>query len=161
MPTIHIQLTGEAQLASGQKIQLPPVQALQQRGPILNVAVGLERSMSAGLLASGNQVPIPVATVALIDTGASNTCVDNDLAVQLGLPVVDTMKMTSASHHEVEQPAYPISIEIIGTQIQFSVPKAMGAQLAAQGLGLLIGRDVLAAFTMFYNGPTGQITLSI
>ncbi|MBV9305189.1 MAG: hypothetical protein JOZ45_03575 [Acidobacteriaceae bacterium] len=69
--------------------------------------------------------------------------------------------MTSASHHEVEQPAYPISIEIIGTQIQFSVPKAMGAQLAAQGLGLLIGRDVLAAFTMFYNGPTGQITLSI
>jgi hypothetical protein len=87
--------------------------------------------------------------------------VNNDLATQLGLPVVDTMKMTSASHDAVDQPAYPISIEIIGTPIQFGVPKAMGASLSAQGLGLLIGRDVLAVFTMFYNGASGQITLSI
>jgi predicted aspartyl protease len=113
------------------------------------------------LLAAGQKVPAPVQALGLIDTGASNTCVDNDLALRLGLPVVDTVKMHSASHQAVEQPAYPISIEIIGTPIQFSVPKAMGASLSSQGLGLLIARDVLAMFTMFYNGVTGQITLSI
>ena len=117
--------------------------------------------MATALLGSGKKVPAPEMTIALLDTGASNTCIDNELATKLGLPIVDTLKMTSASHQEVEQPAYPISIEFIGTSIQFGVPKAMGAHLVAQGLGLLIGRDVLSSFTMFYNGLNGQITLSI
>ena len=37
----------------------------------------------------------------------------------------------------------------------------MGAALKEQGLLLLIGRDLLAHCTLFYNGPTGQITLSL
>jgi predicted aspartyl protease len=117
--------------------------------------------MAAGLLASGWKVPSPVTALALIDSGASHTCIDNALAIQLGLPVVDTLKMHSASHEAVEQSAYPISVEIIGTSIQFSVPKAMGANLATQSLGLLIGRDILSSCVMFYNGTTGQITLSL
>ena len=117
--------------------------------------------MSTGLLARGAKVPTPLATLALIDTGASNTCIDNALAVTIGLPVVDTMKMTSASHDAIDQPVYPINIEFIGTPIQFGVLKAMGANLAAQGLGVLIGRDVLSSVAMFYNGPVGQITFSL
>jgi predicted aspartyl protease len=161
VPTIHIQLAGEAELPDGRKVSLPAGQALQQRGPVVNVNIGLERNMAMGLLAAGQKVPAPIQALGLVDTGASSTCVDNDLALKLGLPVVDTVKMHSASHQEVEQPAYPISIEIIGTPIQFGVHKAMAAKLSSQGLGLLIGRDVLAMFTMFYNGITGQITLSI
>ncbi len=98
--------------------------------------------MSTSLLAAGAKAPTPLSAIALIDTGASNTCIDSHLALQLGLPVVDTMRMTSASHDANKQPAYPIDIEITGTSIQFGVPKAMGANLAAQGLGVLIGRDV-------------------
>jgi predicted aspartyl protease len=117
--------------------------------------------MAMALLSSGKRVPSPVSGFALVDTGASVTCVDNSKAIELGLPVVDTVKMTSASHDAFEQPAYPINIEIVGTPIQFGLPKAMGANLAPQGLLALIGRDVLQLFTMFYNGPTGQITLSL
>jgi predicted aspartyl protease len=117
--------------------------------------------MAMALVSSGSKIPAPVSGFALIDTGASVTCIDNAKALELGLPVVDTMKMMSASHTAIDQPAYPINIEIIGTQMQFGLPKAMGANLASQGLLALIGRDVLALFTMFYNGPTGQITLSL
>jgi hypothetical protein len=37
----------------------------------------------------------------------------------------------------------------------------MGAALKEMGLLLLIGRDLLQYCTLFYNGATGQITLSI
>jgi len=50
---------------------LPGAQALVQRGPIINVTVGLERSMATALIGQGAKVPIPVTGVALIDTGAS------------------------------------------------------------------------------------------
>jgi predicted aspartyl protease len=161
VPTIHIQLSRDGQLPTGQRVQIPGAQALIQRGPIINVSIGLERSMAMSLLSSGAKVPAPIVGLALIDTGASVTCIDNSKAIDMGLPVVDTMKMTSASHDAIEQSAYPISIEIVGTPIQFGLPKAMGANLTSQGLLALIGRDVLQLFTMFYNGPTGQITLSI
>ncbi len=161
MPTVHIQSVTEGQLRNGQRVQISPALALQQHGPIVQVVVGLKRAMSTSLLARGAKVPTPLSAVALIDRGASNTCVDNNPGLQLGLRVVDTMRMTSASHDGIEQPGYPINIELTGTSIQFGVPKGMGANLAAQGLGVLIGRDVLAAFTMFYNGPAGQITFSI
>jgi predicted aspartyl protease len=161
VPTIHLQLAGETQLPTGKHVAVSSSQALVGRGPVIQVAVGLERSMSTALLSTGGKVPTPVNGIALLDTGVSTTCVDNSVAAQLSLPVVDTMKMTSASHEAVDQPAYPINVEIIGTPIQFSLPKAMGANLATQRLSLLIGRDALALFTVFYNGPTGQITLSI
>jgi len=40
-------------------------------------------------------------------------------------------------------------------------PRAVGAALKAQGIVALIGRDVLQHCTLYYNGPAGQITLSI
>ena len=36
-----------------------------------------------------------------------------------------------------------------------------GAALEPQGLLALIGRDVLARCTLFYNGTTGEFTLAI
>jgi hypothetical protein len=68
---------------------LPGAQALVQRGPIINVTVGLERSMATALIGQGAKVPIPVTGVALIDTCASVMCIDNSKAIELGLPVVD------------------------------------------------------------------------
>ena len=68
---------------------LPGAQALVQRGPIINVTVGLERSMATALIGQGSKVPTPISGLALIDTGASVTCIDNSKAIELGLPVVD------------------------------------------------------------------------
>ncbi|HXM41478.1 MAG TPA: aspartyl protease family protein [Bryobacteraceae bacterium] len=97
----------------------------------------------------------------MIDTGASNTCIDEKTAQEMGLPVIDVAKMSSASHAGIDQNVYPIQITVAGSILQFNVPRAMGGALGAQGLIALIGRDVLQFCTLFYNGITGQITLSI
>lgn len=161
MPILHTQSGGEALSPNGTRIQLTGSQALSIRGPIIEVSVGIEQSAGAGLLQSGQQLPTPRTGWALIDTGASITCVDDKAARELGLPVIDVAKMTSATHTEVEQNVYPIQITIVGSALQFNVARAMGAALEPQGIIALIGRDVLSVCTLFYNGLTGQITLSL
>lgn len=106
-------------------------------------------------------VPEPLTGSALIDTGASKTCIDDAAAQRLGLPVIDVVKMASASHEETNKNVYPALIEFTDAKIKFNVERAMGASLNNQGLIVLIGRDVLQLFTVFYNGIMGEITLSL
>jgi len=117
--------------------------------------------MAQALLQQGDHVPEPRSGLALIDSGASDTCIDEQLARDLGLPVVDQVNMASASHSSITRNVYPITIQITGLPNPINAPRAIGAELASQGLVLLIGRDALQFCTLFYNGITGEITLSI
>ncbi len=161
MPILHVQLSGQARTSGGQTRQLSPGAVLAQRGPCVQVTVGIANSLASQLIQQGQTLPAPISTIALIDTGASSTCVDEGIALQLSLPVVDVVKVMSASHSSTQQNVYPIHIEFAGIPIEFDVPRAIGAPLAAQGIGVLIGRDALAHCTLFYNGLTGEFTLSI
>jgi predicted aspartyl protease len=99
--------------------------------------------------------------LALIDTGATATCIDEQAAQELGLPVIDVAKMTSATHSDQQCNVYPVQINLVPPGIVLNSPRTVGAALAAQGLLVLIGRDALRNCTLFYNGPTGQFTLSL
>jgi predicted aspartyl protease len=159
MPILHIQLGAQTRAPDGKTVQLHPAVALHRRGPVVQVNVTIEQNAGKALLAQGKAVPSPKVGFALIDTGASNTCIDDDAAKELGLPVVDVAKMTSATHAEQHCNVYPVQIAI--PTVTLNSPRTMGAALAVQGLLVLIGRDVLQNCTLFYNGPTGQITLSL
>jgi len=160
MPILHVQAAAHGKTPDGKTVALPPSVALQLRGPLLQVTVTIEQNMAQVLLEQGKPVPSPVAGRALLDTGASTTCVDEQAALQLGLPVVDVVSMASASHARHQCNVYPVQINI-PPMLNLQAPRAMGAALAAHGLLALIGRDVLQQCTVFYNGATGQITLSI
>ncbi|MCX6026849.1 MAG: retroviral-like aspartic protease family protein [Chloroflexi bacterium] len=123
--------------------------------------MGLLQSMAQALIQQGDQVPAPRTGLALIDTGASDTCIDEQVAKELGLPVVDQVNMASASNAAIIRNVYPITIEITGLPNPINAPRAIGAELAPQGLLLLVGRDALRFCTLFYNGITGELTLSI
>ncbi len=161
MPILHIQYDGKAQASDGKVVQIPPSIALLQHGPIVQVVVGLAQSFTDQLLQQGQSLPQPIAGNALIDTGASMTCIDELAAQNLSLPAIDVVQMTSASHDSIQQNVYPIQMQIVGSPIRVEVPRAIGANLATQGLLALIGRDYLQHCTLFYNGLTGGITLSI
>jgi predicted aspartyl protease len=161
MPILHTQLTGQGQTPDGKSIAIPPAIALTQRGPIIQVTIGVEQNIAQQLLSQGMPLPQPVPGLALIDTGATSTCIDEDVAKQLNLPVVDVVTIASASHAETNQNVYPALIEVVGIAIKFNALRAIGVPLTAQGLQVLIGRDLLQHCTLFYNGVTGSFTLSI
>jgi predicted aspartyl protease len=154
-------LTGQGQTHDGRQVQLHPALVLQQRGSVVQVSVTLEQTFAAALAQQSKPVPPPVTGLALIDTGASNTCIDDETAQSMNLPIIDVGSMHSASHIKAPSNIYPVTVEIIGFRIHFQSPRTMGAALKEQGLLMLLGRDVLQRCTLFYNGPTGQITLSI
>lgn len=161
MPILHTQFSAQGKTQQGQIVQVPHSIALQKQGPCVQVTIGLAQSIASQLLQQGQTLPKPVSGIALIDTGASSTCIDDEAAWQLSLPVVNVVNVASASHASTPQNVYPIQIEVVGLPISIEAPSAIGAALSPQGLLALIGRDVLQHCTLFYNGITGEITLSI
>jgi predicted aspartyl protease len=161
VPILHTQFSGQAKTQQGQVVQVPPAIILQRQGPCVQVTIGLAQSIASQLLQQGKTLPKPVSGITLIDTGATSTCIDDAAAKQLELPVVNVVNVASASHASTQQNVYPIQIEVVGLPISIEAPNAIGAALSAQGLLALIGRDVLQHCTLFYNGITGEITLSI
>ena len=161
MPILHTQFEGEIAQPDGTRIAAPPPLALIRQGPVVQVSFGLAQSLATELTQHGLTLPNPTSGYALIDTGASATCIDDQLAQQMRLPAIDVVQMTSASHAATPANVYPIQMEIIGTPIRVEISRAMGANLSGQKLVALIGRDFLSHCTLFYNGFTGQITLAI
>jgi predicted aspartyl protease len=158
VPFLHLQLQGEIAGPDGKKHALPPQVALQLRGPAVQVALHFPAVVAQELTNRGESLPNPVVGEALIDTGASFSCIDVEAARDLGLSQIDVAIMHSASHADQEMPVYFAAIELLGMGARLE-QRVMGASLKALGLVALIGRDALATWVLFYNGPTGQVTV--
>lgn len=159
MPILHSQIAAKGTQPDGKVVDVPAATALQMRGPIVQVTVTIEQNAGKALLSQGKALPTPETGWALIDTGASNTCIDEQAAKKLGLPVIDVGTILSATHQKVPCNSYPVLIHT--PIVDLNNARTIGAALAAQGLLVLIGRDVLSRCNLFYNGPMGQFTLSL
>ncbi|HKV43592.1 MAG TPA: retroviral-like aspartic protease family protein [bacterium] len=107
-------------------------------------------------------VPVPGLrdVQALVDTGASECCIDSLLATQLNLPVVDRRKVSGA-HGAQEVNMHLAQVHV--PTLSFTMYGVFaGVHLAAGGQvhRALIGRTFLRHFTMSYEGRTGTVTLS-
>jgi hypothetical protein len=79
---------------------------------------------------------------AKLDTGTDRTCVDYDLAAEVGLgPLVDTIKVRSNSGHKPETHILA-EAEIIIHQQHFSLPVSLEDR-SKMKYEVLIGRDLL------------------
>ncbi len=119
------------------------------------------QQIAGPILQAGGTLPAPVAGLALIDSGATSTCIDETIAQQLNLPAIDVVTIASATHASVQQSVYPIKVEVVGLPIAINAPRAIGAPLQSQGILVLLGRDVLQHCVLVYNGPAGSFSLSI
>lgn len=161
MPILNTRVEIKAQDQDGNPVDVAAGVGLEKIGPRMQVTISpLEEHVKA-LADKGEAVPQPVAGQALIDTGASSTCIDRATAEAAGLAVVDSGPMTSATHADEIVPIFAGKLDIAGLPNDITMHRAYGANLAPQGLIALIGRDALKSCVLVYNGPDGSFSLSL
>ena len=140
MPTLNLQFRNEDAQAAPD--------ALWHHGPLVEVS-----------LAPIHQPEAAISGWALIDTGATQTCVDITKASEVGMSIVGSGRINSAAG-ETEVPLFAAVVHIneLG---RVTRPRCLGVNLAGQGIVALIGRDLLRSGVMVYNGQTGAVSLSL
>ena len=135
---------------------LPP-ETLLRDGPRIRVRISLPRA-AANLR---RQPPAPTEGLALIDTGASYTCIDQSVAAQLQLVPVGHIPVAGATSSGL-QPVYVVTWELLGSNIPPLTDKSVvGASLANQGLSMLLGRDFLRIAQFTYDGVASTWSIAI
>jgi len=130
---------------------------LRTTGPIIEVAIVPPQPV-AELLKKENK-PIPsMKAIALIDTGASSTCISQIIVDNLKLIPFDAQMVLTAGG-ESEQLLYDIGIVLPITQPNVLSVQSPCADLSKQPFQVLIGRDILSRCTLFYNGLDNSFTL--
>lgn len=135
---------------------------------MVNAAVMASGARRAALQSANLAIPDPVFIRALIDTGATSTCVDPSVLTTLGLSPTGIVKVntpsTGSQPHTAEQ--FDVALLIPGPQqthhplIIENMPVIGTELLQQQGFHALIGRDVLATCLFGYNGAMEEFWLA-
>jgi hypothetical protein len=128
-------------------------------GAILQVKVMASSQRVDWLKANGLPFPSPYIAKALIDTGASSTCLDDDIVVALGLDYSGSTLVHTPSTMGVGIQKYTYDVSVVFGDGQKDprtfTRELVGTELRSQGIDLLIGRDILAKCILNYDGPNG------
>jgi len=130
------------------------------------MVVGASEPRLAALQELGIPEPPLQFIDALVDTGASCTCIDPGVLEALNLTPTGSTEMhtpsTSGVPHQVG--VYDVALNIPGREgdSPLYIPQiaVMATQLSSQGIKALIGRDILSTCVLVYNGSIGLFTLA-
>ncbi|NLV44454.1 MAG: hypothetical protein GXY07_08130 [Candidatus Hydrogenedentes bacterium] len=162
MPLFEHRMQFAQSTKEGKNIPIPPAQSLHVLGPVLQVVVSPTEEHIRALNQRGELPPQPVTGLALIDTGATATAVDEEVCRKLGLKPTGSMKTAHAGGPE-ERACYPIAISFPNTPFPaISTPTAMSVnlQFGKTPYILLFGRDLLVRIKFVYNGPAGRFEMA-
>jgi predicted aspartyl protease len=133
---------------------------LVSRGPTLLVDIGFDPAHDV----NSSTASVPTAGLkgveALVDTGATTSCIDTILASQLNLPIIDRQAISGAGgQHMANVYLAQIYIPSLNRTI---VGTFAGVDLRAGGQphSALIGRTFLRHCKMEYDGISGSVKIS-
>lgn len=134
---------------------------------MLNAMVIVSTPRQAALIAAKQTVPSPVKIRALVDTGASGTCIDPSVMAQLGLTPTNVIQMFTPSTGATPVPTnqFDVGLIIPGSSAKHAplafptIPVVESNLFAGQGFHALIGRDILRHCILNYNGDFGYFSL--
>ncbi len=98
---------------------------------------------------------------ALIDTGATTSCIDRALAEELKLPIADRKTLAGvAGEYEANMYLAHIYSPAINW-VEYGLFAGVGLEDGGQIHKVLIGRTFLRSFVMIYDGMTGRVSLML
>ena len=135
-------------------------------GPMVTTFIGVSAARAAALKAQSLPIPHVVQIQALVDTGASGTCVDPSVLKGLGLTPTGSIAVctptTGTAAITLEQ--FDVGIFIPAADqppfMRPNLPVTCTELLVAQGFHALIGRDVLSECLMVYDGRSKLFSLA-
>ena len=126
--------------------------------------VGVSRPRAAALEAAGAVIPPPVAIDFLIDTGASSTVVDEAAIAPLSLPPTGQAHVRTPTTGEAAESRWLYDVGLMLYQADnsrmFNSLAVIATNLGVQGIGGLLGRDVLQSCLLVYDGTAGTYSLA-
>jgi hypothetical protein len=136
-------------------------------GPAVPLGVAISQARRDALMKAGREIP-PVSSIrALVDTGASCTCIDPAVVAALDLPARGTVSVHTPSTGSIPHIAdeYEVSLVLPGAgthhvPLTIDAVPVIATDLAVQGIHAIIGRDVLQDCILIYNGTVGEFTLA-
>ena len=114
-----------------------------------------------------------ISVMGLLDTGANPTSIDISIADYLGLPIVNSAPIHTASG-TIESKHFTVSISFVGCALRqfpnlkvsscklkfFDLEKTLTADPNKKNIGVLIGRDIMAHWNIVWHGPTSTVFIS-
>ena len=132
---------------------------LTTEGPIVDLLLVVGKGAEDALKRDGNSVPEPLKIIAMIDTGASGTVIQEGLAAKLGLTPIGKEKISTPSSTGLECFVYDVRL-VFPNNTGVEGVRAIEAPLKDQNIQCLVGRDVLSQGVLVYTGYLNQFTLS-
>ena len=139
---------------------------VMQTGPMVDMRVSVSAARYEALTLANIPIPPPQTIRALVDTGASCTCMDPMIFIALSLQPTGSIPMLTPSTGStpIDADTYDVGIVVpSGNQPALLIPSmAVSASelFVAQGFHALLGRDILSRCVLNYNGSTGLFTLA-
>ncbi len=134
-------------------------------GPVLAVSVSIPQALAE--LYTKQQVPLPspITGMALIDTGATRSCVHGPIMSELKVNPIGVVTSHTAAG-PVLHSLYPAHFTFPVAKIEIDFASVVGADLSGQMIDnqqliALIGRDVLSMGIFVYNGSTGTFSFAM
>ena len=137
---------------------------LAAEGAVIDLLVGVSDPRQQALLAANQPVPSPVPIRALIDPGASITCIEDSVLQPLALVPTGIVSMTTPSTGAT--PAfcnqYDVSLLLSHPLIayRFSAIPVLECKALSGTFKALLGRDLLRHCLFVYDGPAGRFSLA-
>jgi len=131
---------------------------LQGVGPVVEIRLAVGSIIEEVLRKDRQNIPTPVPSLAMIDTGATGTVVRADIVSQLNLNPVGLTLINTPSSTNVQCYEYLMRILFPNNVIVETV--VIAAPLQGQHIQCLIGRDVLRHGVLIYTGYIDTFTLS-
>jgi predicted aspartyl protease len=102
------------------------------------------------------QPPALQSALALVDTGATHSCVEEQLAQNLNLPIINQQQVTGVAGPQTHN-IYLAQLSISSLGLSYR-GQLIGVQLGAP-FQVIVGRDFLARTLTIYDG--GTLTISV